>query len=41
MEVPRGRITEKDFVNLLEACDPKAKIAKAPAQGLCLEEITY
>ena len=41
MEVGRGRITEKDFVNLLEACDPKAKIAKAPAQGLYLEEIIY
>lgn len=41
MEVARGKITVEDFVNLLEACDPKAKIAKAPPQGLCLEEITY
>jgi len=41
MEAARGKMKVEDFVTLLESCDPKAQVSRAPAQGLCLEEVTY
>lgn len=41
MEVAKGNLTVNDFNTLLEAQDPRAKIYKAPACGLFLEEVRY
>jgi len=41
IEVAKGNLEVIDFIRLLEARDPRAKIYKAPSSGLFLEEVKY
>jgi len=41
IEVGRGRITEEEVKNMLDACDKDAVHYNAPACGLYLVQISY